>query len=907
MRLNGEGVIASLKFGNRKPGSSTPLFFDITEKHLKDCDRDKNKKVTAPPNFTVKRTFVARNTGVIPVKITRFFINNIECEGYGFRVLNCEPFELLPNGTHKVDIAFTPDFTLTKVQRLLILETSLNEYVNYTLVSSIPATLASKCAAILRRPTWEITLHNVTSTLLIGIGFCVLFLGCYESYKILTFMSVSCVRDPNTVHTPFDLRAIGRMDVSKKSEAWDCCPHSTENKPKEPTNYKVPNWNFTESVYNDESKSINHNNKYEDVNQNTNIRNRKKLNKRNSNASDTTNELNVDQEIPVKEKKIVKEPVTNNTWKNFTRNSMTNNLKHAQKATPQSNSNDTSEQLKSHSNSPPEPVEKPVKLQEVPKKVSNASFNAPNETPELNNQTNYTNHKKHNKSKCVSPQSHSYEEDTSSTTTESSNSGDADKENDNSTSSSNKSVTSSSNNKKTGNTPNNKKGKCTVQKDSYEGDGEDEEYDNKSQNHRNPTHTEANPRWNKNKEHSGNSHNAKSNSETEKQKTFEHNKNSSHSTYEHTNLTKTNKKEISKSNQKRERQVLSKKRSLDKSFVFVSKAENNPSNLHTTNSFSIARSSPSTPPAISTVWENRASFSDVVARSEHSFSTSFVNHPKETPDPRKPEPKPSVSHGNSNQTHNIIKYSISSDENRKIEPPIKQNSDLGPIGSNYYSKKPSWSESPAESQAKQFVSSVQMNSHPQNIPEDIHSMNNNSYFLSSTYYKNIADLAPKNNINVSHHGNTTPVNYGSIGSSMNSIGNNNMSKMQFNMGNSPPVMQNLNDNSMNMQSNPLNLNSYEPCGNHNSYGIRLSPVGCNTLDFPSSSDLLDLATNNNMSMLNSGSPQISSMDNYDQLNPWVQVPNEPINIMGHVNNMPSMNDDMYDIDYKNSITFNDGL
>lgn len=900
LRLTGEGVIASLKFGNRKPGSSTPLFFDITEKHLKDCDRDKNKKVTAPPNFTVKRTFVARNTGVIPVKVTRFFINNIECEGYGFRVLNCESFELLPNGTHKVDIAFTPDFTLTKVQRLLILETSLNEYVNYTLVSSIPVSLASKCAAILRRPTWEITLHNLTSTLLIGIGFCVLFAGCYESYKILTFMSVSCVRDPNMVHTPFDLRAIGRMDMNKKSEAWDCCPHSSESKSKEPSNYKVSNWNFNENVYADESKSNNHNNKYEDVNQNTNIRNRKKLNKRNSNASDTANELNIDQELPLKEKKIVKEPVTNSSWKSFTRNSMMSALKQNQ-INSKSNLNDTSEQQKSHINNVTETVntEKPNKLQEVPKKVSN-TFNAVNETPDSNNQTNYTNNKKHNKLKCVSPQSHSCEEDTSSTTTESSNNGDADKENDNSTSSSNKSV-ASNNSKKTGSAPNNKKGKCTVQKDSYEGDGEDEEYDNKSQNHHNPTHTEVNPRWTKNKEHSTNSHNAKSNSETEKQKTFEHNKNSNHSSYEHTNpATKVNKKDNSKSNQKRDRQVLSKKRSLDKSFVFISKSDNT-NNLHTTNSLSIARSSPSTPPAISTVWENRASFSDVVARSEHSYSTNFVNHPKEIQDSRKSEPKPSVTHGSSNQSHNTIKYST--DENRKSEPPIKQTSDLGPIGSNFYSKKPSWSESAPDNQVKQFVSNVQVNSHPQNISEDIHSVNNNSYFLNSAYYKNIADLTPKSNMNISNHGNTTPVNYGSIGS-MNNIGNSNISRMQFNIG-AAPVMQNLNESNMNMQSNQLNMNSYEPCVHHNNYGLRLSPVGCNALEIPSSSDLLDLATNSNMSMLNPGSPQISSIDGFDpQINPWDRVSND---IMGHVNNMSGMNNDMFDVDYNNTRNFYEGL
>lgn len=43
------------------------------------------------------------------------------CEGYGFKILNCHPFTLQPNQTHSIDIAFTPDFTLSKVRSTLLL------------------------------------------------------------------------------------------------------------------------------------------------------------------------------------------------------------------------------------------------------------------------------------------------------------------------------------------------------------------------------------------------------------------------------------------------------------------------------------------------------------------------------------------------------------------------------------------------------------------------------------------------------------------------------------------------------------------------------------------------------------------------------------------------------------------
>jgi hypothetical protein len=38
LRLSGQGAQAHFKFGNRKPGSPTPLQFDLSEKHLRDCN-----------------------------------------------------------------------------------------------------------------------------------------------------------------------------------------------------------------------------------------------------------------------------------------------------------------------------------------------------------------------------------------------------------------------------------------------------------------------------------------------------------------------------------------------------------------------------------------------------------------------------------------------------------------------------------------------------------------------------------------------------------------------------------------------------------------------------------------------------------------------------------------------------
>jgi len=57
-----------------------------------------------PPSFTVRRTFTVRNTGPLPIYIDKMMIGGAECEGYGFKIIDCTSFDLLPNDSHKVDI-----------------------------------------------------------------------------------------------------------------------------------------------------------------------------------------------------------------------------------------------------------------------------------------------------------------------------------------------------------------------------------------------------------------------------------------------------------------------------------------------------------------------------------------------------------------------------------------------------------------------------------------------------------------------------------------------------------------------------------------------------------------------------------------------------------------------------------
>ena len=55
--------------------------------------------------LSVKRSFRLKNTGLTPIWFAGFEVEGVPCEGYGFKVLNCEGFNLEPSATKDIDIA----------------------------------------------------------------------------------------------------------------------------------------------------------------------------------------------------------------------------------------------------------------------------------------------------------------------------------------------------------------------------------------------------------------------------------------------------------------------------------------------------------------------------------------------------------------------------------------------------------------------------------------------------------------------------------------------------------------------------------------------------------------------------------------------------------------------------------
>lgn len=214
--ISAKAVVPQFKFGNRKPGSQTPLLFELSDKHLRDCYR---KKSDSPSTFTAtaKRTFTARNTGDVPIMISNIRVGGEPCEGYGFRVLDCTSFELAPNGSKKLEIAFTPDFTLARVTKILEIETSLNYSVNYTLLSMIPGQALGPCGKAVRRPEWEPIMQRMIFGVLAIAFVLVLSLAVLESDSILKGHLRHMYKSKGPTQPTFNLQKAAFIDESSNN------------------------------------------------------------------------------------------------------------------------------------------------------------------------------------------------------------------------------------------------------------------------------------------------------------------------------------------------------------------------------------------------------------------------------------------------------------------------------------------------------------------------------------------------------------------------------------------------------------------------------------------------------------------------------------------------------------------
>uniref|UniRef100_A0A8C5SUV5 Transmembrane protein 131 n=1 Tax=Laticauda laticaudata TaxID=8630 RepID=A0A8C5SUV5_LATLA len=220
--VKGQGTTESMKIAGKAPGVASSLRFKITEALLKDCTESEHiffmKQLTDyninyfEPNFTLKRTFKVENTGQLQLNIKSMEISGYLCEGYGFKIVNCQEFALSANASKDIVILFTPDFTTSRVIRELKLTTTGGSEFIFVLNASLPYHMLATCAEALPRPNWELALYIVVSGImsvlfLLVIGTAYLEAqGIWEPFR--RRLSFEASNPPFDMGRPFDLRRI---------------------------------------------------------------------------------------------------------------------------------------------------------------------------------------------------------------------------------------------------------------------------------------------------------------------------------------------------------------------------------------------------------------------------------------------------------------------------------------------------------------------------------------------------------------------------------------------------------------------------------------------------------------------------------------------------------------------------
>lgn len=144
----------------------------------------------------------------------------MHCEGYGFKVLNCIPFKLSPNATKRIEIVFTPDFTLSRIERKLLVLTSMgpdggnveNGVVILNLLATLPAHSLDSCALALARPLWEHSLQWAAfsiSCILLVFVFATSFI---EADRILRGALTGYLKK-SPLQPPLDLRILSNIST----------------------------------------------------------------------------------------------------------------------------------------------------------------------------------------------------------------------------------------------------------------------------------------------------------------------------------------------------------------------------------------------------------------------------------------------------------------------------------------------------------------------------------------------------------------------------------------------------------------------------------------------------------------------------------------------------------------------
>eukprot|EP01114_Cavostelium_apophysatum_P017710 TRINITY_DN5326_c0_g1_i2.p1 TRINITY_DN5326_c0_g1~~TRINITY_DN5326_c0_g1_i2.p1 ORF type:complete len:1169 (-),score=327.97 TRINITY_DN5326_c0_g1_i2:32-3538(-) len=154
MEFSGWGGNSNLVFNRISSDVAlNSLSFDFSVEDLKSCKRPKFPTSrydgqSADPDgvIAVTKDFSATNTGNLPIHVEGLKIDDFPCEGFGFRVQNCDEFDLKPSESRNISISFRPDFSSSLILHELRITTAA-ETISVPLSASLPHHYLPLCSS----------------------------------------------------------------------------------------------------------------------------------------------------------------------------------------------------------------------------------------------------------------------------------------------------------------------------------------------------------------------------------------------------------------------------------------------------------------------------------------------------------------------------------------------------------------------------------------------------------------------------------------------------------------------------------------------------------------------------------------------------------------------------------------
>jgi hypothetical protein len=122
---------------------------------------NKQQVPTLPPSgFEVLRTFIARNSGNLPLFIQEFSIDGGGCQNFGFRLHNCGKFSLKPGEHTSFTVSYRPDFSSSSITHQLVVTSSLGT-THIPLVASVSPHLLPALNSLQPSFPWESAMRSL--------------------------------------------------------------------------------------------------------------------------------------------------------------------------------------------------------------------------------------------------------------------------------------------------------------------------------------------------------------------------------------------------------------------------------------------------------------------------------------------------------------------------------------------------------------------------------------------------------------------------------------------------------------------------------------------------------------------------------------------------------------------------